>query len=60
MSQRPKLSLRDLFHYILPILTTGFAYGWENGSLGGILAMPREFPHESDAPSPLINMIRIP
>lgn len=36
-----KASLKDYVYYALPILITGFAYGWENGSLGGILAMPR-------------------
>ena len=42
MSQRASLSLGEWLNFILPILTTGFAYGWENGSLGGILAMPRK------------------
>ena len=37
-----KASLKEYAYYALPILITGFAYGWENGSLGGILAMPRE------------------
>ena len=29
------------FYYILPISIAGFAYGWEVGSMGGILAMPQ-------------------
>jgi len=28
-------------YYIIPISITGFAYGWEVGSMGGILAMPQ-------------------
>lgn len=42
MSSPSKASFGDYFQYLFPILTTGFAYGWENGSLGGILAMPRK------------------
>ena len=30
-----------VLYYIFPSTLTGFAYGWEVGSMGGILAMPQ-------------------
>ena len=30
-----------VLYFIVPISITGFAYGWEVGSMGGILAMPQ-------------------
>jgi hypothetical protein len=34
-------SLTRKLYYALPPSITGFAYGWENASMGGILAMPQ-------------------
>ena len=34
-------SLSMILYYAFPIAVTGFAYGWEVGSMGGILAMPQ-------------------
>lgn len=36
-----KTTLRDYLYYITAISITGFTYGWEVGSMGGILAMPQ-------------------
>ena len=41
MTQR-HIPLTIYLYYALPVAITGFAYGWEVGSMGGILAMPRE------------------
>ncbi|KAH8701901.1 general substrate transporter [Talaromyces proteolyticus] len=43
--------LSTIFYYVLPIFITGFAYGWEVGSMGGILAMP-QFLSYMNTPSP--------
>ncbi len=40
MSSQTKTSFWLLLYHIVPISITGFAYGWEVGSMGGILAMP--------------------
>ncbi|KAJ9602163.1 high affinity glucose transporter [Cladophialophora chaetospira] len=40
MSTRSKTSLARILYYIVPNTITGFAYGWEVASMGGILAMP--------------------
>lgn len=34
-------SFSQYVYYALPIFLAGFTYGWENASMGGILAMPR-------------------
>ncbi|KAI7083093.1 hypothetical protein KC356_g7826 [Hortaea werneckii] len=40
MTGARNIKVAEYVGYIVPILVTGFAYGWENASLGGILAMP--------------------
>jgi MFS family permease len=40
-SSTSKLDLWLILYYIVPSTITGFAYGWEVGSMGGILAMPQ-------------------
>lgn len=35
------LSLRRKLYYALPPAIAGFAYGWENASMSGILTMPQ-------------------
>lgn len=37
-----RATFSEYVYYALPILAAGFTYGWENASMGGILAMPRE------------------
>lgn len=34
-------SLRRKFYYAFPPAVAGFAYGWENASMSGILSMPQ-------------------
>ena len=41
MTSKMHTSLWLVLYYIIPISITGFAYGWEVGSMGGILAMPQ-------------------
>ena len=41
MASKSKLDLWLILYYIFPSTITGFAYGWEVGSMGGILAMPQ-------------------
>lgn len=41
MTSTDSISVLRLLYYILPSTVTGFAYGWEVGSMGGILAMPQ-------------------
>lgn len=41
MTAQPKQGAWRLLYFILPSAITGFAYGWEIGSMGGILAMPQ-------------------
>lgn len=41
MAFASKLDLWLILYYIVPSTITGFAYGWEVGSMGGILAMPQ-------------------
>ncbi|KAK3676649.1 high affinity glucose transporter [Recurvomyces mirabilis] len=50
MAAQPKYSAWRLLYFILPSAITGFAYGWEVGSMGGILAMP-QFLSYFDTPS---------
>ncbi|PCG95684.1 Major facilitator superfamily domain, general substrate transporter [Penicillium occitanis (nom. inval.)] len=51
MASLHKHNFSMILYYVLPILITGFAYGWEVGSMGGILAMP-QFLSYMDTPSP--------
>lgn len=41
MTSKKGSSLTRKLYYALPPSITGFAYGWENASMGGILAMPQ-------------------
>jgi MFS family permease len=41
MTAAHKTSISLILYYIIPTSITGFAYGWEVGSMGGILAMPQ-------------------
>ena len=50
MAVKHTTTLRMLLYYIAPSSITGFAYGWEVGSMGGILAMP-QFLGYFDTPS---------
>lgn len=51
MASLHKQNFSMILYYVLPIFITGFAYGWEVGSMGGILAMP-QFLSYMDTPSP--------
>ena len=41
MATSAHTSFSKALYYIVPSTITGFAYGWEVGSMGGILAMPQ-------------------
>ena len=41
MAEPVSISWTLVLYYCTPISITGFAYGWEVGSMGGILAMPQ-------------------
>lgn len=41
MASKPSTSIWQVLYYIIPSTVTGIAYGWEVGSMGGILAMPQ-------------------
>ena len=47
---RPHTTPWMLLYYCAPIAVAGFTYGWEVGSMGGILAMP-QFLNYFDTPS---------
>ncbi|CAK7205459.1 high affinity glucose transporter [Sporothrix eucalyptigena] len=51
MADHKGITFVEYLNFLVPILVTGFAYGWENGSLGGILAMPQflDYFHTPDA-----------
>ncbi|KAJ9636447.1 high affinity glucose transporter [Knufia peltigerae] len=41
MAVKTSLTISLILYYVIPSLITGIAYGWEVGSMGGILAMPQ-------------------
>lgn len=41
MADTTKVNVRQVLYYITLPVITGIAYGWEVGSMGGILAMPQ-------------------
>lgn len=41
MAPKNNVSFVNKLYYAIPASISGFAYGWENASMGGILAMPQ-------------------